>query len=61
MKKLLILSLIATLTGCGINPRADSIAQCAFLSVGSLGLVAPLCIKEHNKRFPDTETKKAEQ
>jgi hypothetical protein len=44
--KYLTFALIAlTLTGCGVNPKLDRIATCTALSVASLGLVAPICIK----------------
>ncbi len=45
--KILTLTLLAlSLTGCGANPKLDRIASCAFLTVGSLGLAAPACIKQ---------------
>ena len=55
--KYLTLTLIAlTLTGCGANPKLDRIATCAFVTVGSLGLAAPACIK-HIKESNKVEEK----
>ena len=50
MKRLIALTLAATLTGCGTYQKEFTAVDCAWLIIGSLGALTPMCVKPSEKK-----------